>query len=79
MRGEQSGQAEHLFGGIGLIQLPYREVGEQERTAQEFHHHRRIAYDILSRHRQPDCHRPKQQGGGLPRLSGFLPADPRLR
>lgn len=79
LRGQQSGQAEHLLGGAWTIQFPHRQTHQQERAAQEHCHHRRAADHLFPWIGQPHRYRPKQQGGGLSRLSGFQPVEPRLR
>ena len=79
LRGQQSGQAEHLLGGAWIIQFPHRQTHQQERAAQEHCHHRRAADHLFPWIGQPHRYRPKQQGGGLSRLSGFQPVEPRLR
>ena len=71
---QQSRQAGHLRGGVGTVQLPYREAHQQEETAQIRRDYRRAAHHLYAWTGQPHCHRPKQQGSRHARLSGFQPA-----
>ena len=44
---QQSRPAGHLRGGIGTVQLPYREAHQQEETAQIRRDYRRAAHHLL--------------------------------